>query len=86
MVGEHGLLLIVALVETCGRPSKGGGSNFAHMVNIDDVAIFYQNSWLASETLAGGSAPRQAVRVEDPNGADAEIWFDLHKLSVTSIN
>ena len=58
LVGEHGLLLIVALIETCGCPSKGGGSNFAHMVNIDDVAIFYQNSWPASETHAGGRVPR----------------------------
>jgi len=77
LVGEHGLLLIVALIETYARPSKEGGSNFAHMVNIDGVELFYQNSWPASETLAGGSGPRQAVRVGDSDGADVEIWFDV---------
>ena len=52
LVGEHSLLLIVALVETYGRPSKKeGGSSFAHTENIDDAAIFYQNSYPASETL-----------------------------------
>jgi hypothetical protein len=57
LVGEHGLLLIVALVETYGCPSKKkeGGSDFAHTVNIDGVATFFQNSCPASETLVEGS-------------------------------
>jgi len=76
-VDEHDLLLIVAVVETYDHPSKEGGRNFAHMVNIDGVAIFYQNSWPASETLAKGSGPRWAVRVEDSDGADVEIYFDV---------
>ena len=57
LVGEHGLLLIVALVGTYGRPSKEGVSNFAHTVNIDGAAIFFQYSCLASETLVEVSGP-----------------------------
>ena len=57
-VGEHGLSLIVALVEIYGCPSKKeGGSNSAHTVNIDGAAIFFQNSCPASETLVEGSGP-----------------------------
>lgn len=55
LVGEHGLLLIVALVETYDCPSKEGGSNFAHTVNSDGAAILFQNSCPASETLVEGS-------------------------------
>jgi hypothetical protein len=52
LVGEHGLLLIY------GCPSKKKhGSNFAHTVNIDGVATFFQNSCPASETLVEGSRP-----------------------------
>ena len=58
LVGEHGLLLIVALVETYGHPSMEGENNFAHMVNIDGVALFSQSSCSASETLAEGNGPR----------------------------
>jgi len=77
LVGAHGLLLIVALVETYGCPlKKEGGSNFAHTVNIDGGAIFFQNSCLVSEALVEGSGP-QVVRVEDSGGADVEIWFGV---------
>jgi hypothetical protein len=48
LVGELGLL-VVALDETYGCPSKKGGSNFVHRVNIDGAAISSQGSNPASE-------------------------------------